>query len=165
MHALGILFSTLLITSASTDTRVPEACARSNAALVWVDTPAHRLYMCEAKAIVRWYDVRLGRHGTGKTKVGDGKTPLGTYQLGTPRDSKKYGTFIPVKYPTAQQSRRGLTGGSIGIHGPLRSVQWLGRAVNWFDTSDGCIGLATDQEMATLAQWVRARRARTIIID
>jgi hypothetical protein len=41
----------------------------------------------------------------------------------------------------------------------------MGRVVNWFDTSDGCIGLATDQEMSTLAEWVRARRVRTIIID
>jgi murein L,D-transpeptidase YafK len=165
MHALGILFSSFLIGSASRDTRLPEACARFQAAIVWVDTPEHRLYMCESKAIVRWYEVRLGRHGTGKTKSGDGKTPLGTYPLGAPRVSKKYGTFIPVGYPTAQQSRRGFTGGAIGIHGPLRSVQWLGRAVNWFDTSDGCIGLATDQEMSTLAEWVRARRVRTIIID
>jgi murein L,D-transpeptidase YafK len=165
MHALGILFSSLLIASASRHVPLPDACARSQAALVWVDTSEHRLYTCEAKAIVGWYDVRIGRHGTGKSKAGDGKTPLGTYPLGTPRASKKYGTFIPVGYPTAQQSQRGFTGGAIGIHGPLRSVQWLGRAVNWFDTSDGCIGLATDQEMATLVDWVRARRVRTVIID
>jgi hypothetical protein len=69
------------------------------------------------------------------------------------------------RHPTAPHSRRGFTGGEIGIDSPLRSVQWLGRVVNWFDTSDGCIGLATDQEMSTLAEWVRARRVRTIIID
>ena len=163
MRALVILFSSLLIAPAATHASVPDACA--HAAIIWVATKEHRLYTCEAKTIVRWYDVRLGRHGTGKTKAGDGKTPLGTYPLGSPRGSKKYGTFIPVGYPTAEQSRRGFSGDAVGIHGPLRSVRWLGHAVNWLDTSDGCIGLATDDEMSTLSEWVRSRRVRTVVID
>jgi murein L,D-transpeptidase YafK len=142
-----------------------EPCANANAALVVVRTTEHRLYACETGSIVRSYDVRLGRHGTGKTRAGDGKTPLGTYPLGVPRPSKDYGTFIPIGYPTAQQARRGLTGSAIGLHGPLRSVRWLGRAVNWFDTSDGCIGIATDDEMSILARWVRTKRPRTIVIE
>ena len=142
-----------------------DPCGGFDAASVWVDTRAHRLYTCDAKITVRWYDIRLGRHGTGKTRAGDGKTPLGTYSLGKPRASKKYGTFVPVAYPTADQARRGFTGSAIGIHGPLRSVKWLGRAVNWFDTSDGCIGLATDDDMAALVEWVRARKVRTVVIE
>jgi murein L,D-transpeptidase YafK len=142
---------------------MPDACGHS--AIIWVATSEHRLYACEAKAIVRSYDVRLGRRGTGKTKAGDGKTPLGTYPLGSPRPSKKYGIFIPIGYPTAEQARRGFSGGAVGIHGPLRQVRWLGRAVNWFDTSDGCIGLATDDEMSALSEWVRSRRVRTIVIE
>jgi hypothetical protein len=162
-HALEILFLSLLIAPTVAHASVSDACA--HAPIGWVATSEHRLYTCEAKAIVRWYDVRLGRHGTGKTQAGDGKTPLGTYPLGSPRVSKKYGTFIPVGYPTTEQSRRGFSGGAIGIHGPLRSVRWLGHAVNWLDTSDGCIGLATDDEMSTLSEWVRSRRARTIVIE
>ena len=161
---MWLLVSSLLM-AATLPSSVPEGCARSQSALVWADTKAHRLYACEAKTIAVSYDIRLGRHGTGKTRAGDVKTPLGAYSLGTPRASQKYGTFIPVGYPTAAQSRRGFTGGAIGIHGPLRSVRWLGHAVNWFDTSDGCIGLATDREMEALAEWVRARRVRRILIE
>jgi murein L,D-transpeptidase YafK len=161
MLGLAILLLSLLGAVASP----VEPCGRFEAATVWVDTRAHRLYACESRASNRWYDIRLGRRGTGKMKAGDGKTPLGTYPLGQPRTSKRYGTFVPVGYPTLEQSRHGFTGSAIGVHGPLRSVRWLGRAVNWFDTSDGCIGLATDEDMATLAAWVRARRAGTIVIE
>jgi murein L,D-transpeptidase YafK len=142
----------------------PEPCVDRGVAVV-VRTTEHQLYACEANRPVQSYGIRLGRKGTGKRKAGDGKTPLGSYGLGVPRTSKKYGLFIPVGYPTAEQRRQGYTGGDIGVHGPLRSVRWLGRAVNWFDTSDGCIGLATDEEMATLAAWVRARRPRLIVIE
>ena len=163
-----LLFLLAAVTAGAGDAdraRANEPCEHANAALVVVQTSEHRLYACETGAIVRSYNVRLGRHGTGKTRAGDGKTPLGSYPLGSPRASKDYGTFIPIGYPTTQQVRRGLTGGAIGLHGPLRSVRWLGRAVNWFDTSDGCIGIATDDEMSILARWVRSERPRTILIE
>jgi murein L,D-transpeptidase YafK len=163
-----LLFLFAAVTSGAGDADralTSEPCVHTNAALVVVRTAEHRLYACETGNIVLSYDVRLGRHGTGKTRAGDGKTPIGAYPLGTPRASKDYGTFIPIGYPTAQQARRGLTGGAIGLHGPLRSVRWLGHAVNWFDTSDGCIGIATDDEMSILAKWVRSERPRTIVIE
>jgi len=144
--------------------RGPEPCAGRGLAVV-VRTADHQLHACESNKVVRTFGVRMGREGTGKKKAGDGKTPLGTYSLGAPRASKQYGIFIPVGYPTAEQKRLGYTGGAIGVHGPLRSVRWLRGAVNWFDTSDGCVGLATDDEMKVLADWVRARRPRTIVIE
>lgn len=168
MQILGLLFTFVAVTSGAGDADralTIEPCVHANAALAVVRATEHRLYACETGAIVRSYGIRLGRHGTGKMRAGDGKTPLGTYPLGVPRASKDYGTFIPIGYPTAQQARRGLTGGAIGLHGPLRSVRWLGRAVNWFDTSDGCIGVATDDEMSILARWVRSKQPRTIVIE
>jgi murein L,D-transpeptidase YafK len=168
LHSVVLLFLFAAVTSGGGNAEgalAIEPCPHANAALVVVRTTEHRLYACETGSIVRSYDVRLGRHGTGKTRAGDGKTPLGTYPLGAPRASKDYGIFIPIGYPIAQQVRRGLTGGAIGLHGPLHSVRWLGRTVNWFDTSDGCIGIATDDEMSILARWVRTKRPRTIVIE
>ncbi len=95
---------------------------------------------------------------------GDGKTPLGTYGLGAPRPSQDYGMFIPVEYPTRGQRSQGYTGGSVGVHGPPRSVRWLGSLVNTFDSSDGCIGVATDDEIERISAWVTASHARTIEI-
>ena len=44
-------------------------------------------------------------------------------------------------------------------------LRWLGPLVNTFDTTDGCIGIATDAEMKAVAEWVRARRAKEILIQ
>jgi hypothetical protein len=137
------------------------ACTAADARIV-VETGAHRLVLCERQREVATFSVRLGRGGVGKTTEGDGKTPLGAYPLGEPRKSDRYGTFIPIGYPTPGQRRRGFTGGDVGVHGPHRWVRWLGSLVNSFDSSNGCVGLATDGEMATIAAWVRSAQARTI---
>jgi murein L,D-transpeptidase YafK len=105
---------------------------------------------------------RSGRGGVGKTREGDGKTPIGTYGLGDPRPSNRYGTFIPIEYPTDEQKHQGFTGSAVGVHGPGRWVKWLGRLVNTFDWSDGCVGVATDGEIERIATWVRSTSARTI---
>jgi murein L,D-transpeptidase YafK len=114
--------------------------------------------------LVTDFEVRLAHDGTGKTKEGDGRIPLGSYPLGAPRPSKRYGTFIPIGYPTPAQRAKGYTGGSLGVHGPDRRVKWLGRLVNTFDTTDGCVGLAKDDEMDVIASWIRRRHAGTILL-
>jgi L,D-transpeptidase catalytic domain len=137
------------------------SCTAADARIV-VETGAHRLVLCEREREVAAFSVRLGRGGVGKTAEGDGKTPLGTYPLGEPRKSDRYGTFIAIGYPTPDQRRRGFTGGDVGVHGPHRWVRWLGSLVNSFDSSNGCVGLATDREMASIAAWVRTVHAQTI---
>jgi murein L,D-transpeptidase YafK len=129
-----------------------------------VDTAAHRLWACEGDRAAVTFGVRLGKGGVGKTREGDGKVPLGEYPLGKPRASAKYGTFIEIGYPTAEQRREGYTGGAVGVHGPERRLTWLGRVNNWLDTTDGCIGLATDSEMKRIADWITASNAKRILL-
>jgi murein L,D-transpeptidase YafK len=140
-------------------------CPSERAPLLFVDASKHALALCEAGERAGTFTVRLGKHGMGKSREGDEKTPVGRYAIGEARPSASYGSFLPVEYPTVEQRRAGLTGGAIGVHGPDRRVAWLGALVNAFDTTDGCIGIATDEEMATVAQWVRERRARTIALQ
>ena len=139
------------------------ACTAKDSRVV-VETARHRLALCAAGRQVAEFDVRLGRGGVGKTAEGDGKTPLGTYALEAPRPSQRYGVFIPIGYPTAEQRSKGYTGGDIGVHGPHRRVRWLGSLVNTFDSSDGCLGLATDDEINRIAAWVKQTHVRTIEI-
>jgi murein L,D-transpeptidase YafK len=139
-----------------------DSSCSGNDTRVVVELEAHRLVLCQAGEAVETFGVRLGHAGVGKTRAGDGKTPVGTYPLGQPRVSKRYGMFIPIGYPTAEQRKQGFTGGSVGVHGPDRRVRWLGRLVNTFDSSDGCVGLAKDEEMDRIAKWLRATKARTI---
>jgi murein L,D-transpeptidase YafK len=136
-------------------------CVGEDARVV-VDLTRHTLALCEKQKATATFDVRLGRGGIGKTREGDGKTPIGTYALGEPRPSKRYGTFIPIGYPTDAQKKQGHTGSAVGVHGPPRWAQWLGSLVNTFDLSDGCVGVARDSEIDAIANWVNARAVRTI---
>jgi murein L,D-transpeptidase YafK len=138
------------------------ACSSSEPQVV-VTTKDHRLWLCDQGRPVASYRVALGRGGTDKRAQGDGKTPLGSYALGDPRPSSRFGTFIPVAYPTADQRRRGFTGTAVGVHGPDRRFRWAGRMNAWIDWTAGCIALATDDEMQAVATWVRERKASVTI--
>ena len=140
-------------------------CAELTGAHVVVRTVEHKLYLCDQdRAVASSYGVRLARNGVGKTRTGDRKVPLGIYPLGRPRPSKKYGTFVAIGFPLPEQRRRGYTGGDVGVHGPDRRVRWLGRLVNTFDTTDGCVGLSSDREMDEIAAWVRQTGAGRIVL-
>ena len=141
--------------------RAAGPCAAPDARVV-VDTAAHRLLLCDHDQQAGAFGVRIGSGGAGKSREGDDKTPLGIYPLGAPRKSERYGTFIPIGYPTPEQQKRGFTGSNIGVHGPDRLVRWMGGLVNTFDTTSGCVGLATDDEMAKITAWMKAASVKTI---
>jgi len=129
----------------------------STEAVVFVDTHAHVLLACEGGLAAHAYRVRLGSGGAGKTREGDRRTPLGVYGLAAPRRSERFGTFVPVGYPTAAQVALGYTGSAIGVHGPPRALRPFGRYLSAFDTTAGCVGLASDAEMDELRGWIEAR--------
>ena len=139
-------------------------CAAEPAASLLVDTSLHTLALCEHGQPVEAFGVRLGKQGTGKTREGDEKTPLGRYALSAPSHSDRVGRFALVGYPTSEQRARGLTGSAIGVHGPHRKAMWLGRWVNSFDTTDGCIGVSTDAEMTRIADFITKHGAHVIVI-
>jgi len=147
------------------DANAADPCAGASDNLVLVLSVEHRAHLCAQGRSARDYSVRLGSRGTGKTKAGDEKSPVGTYSLGTPRVSKKYGLFIPIGYPTKEQLRKGYSGAAVGLHGPGRAVAWLGRLNNVFDTTDGCIGIASDKEMEEIAEWVKTNHVTRIRIE
>ena len=83
------------------------------------------MWLCQENKPVGEYKVALGKGGINKIKQGDNKTPLGEYTLGIPRPSSRFGTFIPIGYPTQEQISKGYTGGDIGVHGPYRFLSGL----------------------------------------
>lgn len=138
-------------------------CSALAEAHVAVDVTSHELFLCiDRKQTGVGLQIRIGRNGVGKQKEGDGKTPLGVYSLGHMRSSRRYGWFIPIGYPSIQQKRMGFTGGAVGIHGPDRRVAWLGKVVNWLDTTDGCIGLAYDNDVKKVGSWALMTKARRV---
>jgi L,D-peptidoglycan transpeptidase YkuD (ErfK/YbiS/YcfS/YnhG family) len=160
---IGMLGVSLLLLTRS-QAAAPVDCSSFQSNVLVVDTDAHRLSLCASGASIETFSVRLGRNGVGKAREGDGKTPYGRYPLADPRASTAYGTFIPIGYPTDAQHREGYTGSAVGVHGPHRRMLWAGQLVNVFDTTDGCIGIATDAEMTRLAAWVRRTRVVEIVL-
>jgi murein L,D-transpeptidase YafK len=151
-----------LLAFVSTADPPPAACHRGETAVL-VRASAHFLELCQDGRKVASHRVALGWGGIGKRVMGDGKTPLGLYGLGSPRPSAWFGTFVPVGYPTADQQRQGFTGNSVGIHGPPRGGGGaLSTTVDW---TAGCIAVGTDAEIQAISAWIRAHRVRAVRIE
>lgn len=131
-------------------------CAARETSLVG-DLNNRILFTCESGQPTAAYPFAHGTDGFPKTREDDGKTPVGTYQVGTPRVSVDgFGIFIPILYPTEYQIQRGYTGSSVGIHGPDRDKRCDGLrnvAENW---TDGCVALPSDAAISAIANFVRA---------
>ena len=129
-----------------------------------VDTTAHRLYLCARGEAEGAFVVALGANGVDKRRVGDNRTPLGSYPLEAPRASRFFHRFVPVAYPTAAQARAGYSGGAIGIHGPPRGFDTAARrqALVETDWTAGCIAVTTDEEIERIVAWVYQRRVRSV---
>jgi murein L,D-transpeptidase YafK len=139
-----------------------QACA-VDGNIVLVDTRTRTLWLCSARRAAARFKVALGRGGLDKKREGDGRTPIGTYSLGEPRPSSRFGTFIPIGYPTAEQRAQGLTGKDVGIHGPERRAAWLGSLSTWIDWTAGCVATGTDDEIAVVAAFVREWSPRIVL--
>lgn len=140
-----------------------EACEGRPHSIV-VTTRRHTLWLCGAQGPVQGFPVALGRGGVDKRQAGDRRTPRGQYRLDPPRESDRFGIFIPVGYPTKEERRRGFSGSAIGLHGPDHRFRWLGPMNSWADWTQGCIAVATDAEIRKIADWARRHQAREIHI-
>ena len=119
----------------------------------------HQLCLLDAQGLVWERRASHGREPGKKRFEGDGRTPEGRYTLAAARVSQRFGLFMSISYPSAEDVRRARTegkgaGGSIGIHGPQRWYAFLGRAQALIDHSDGCIVLDAEgiQELAALVK-------------
>ncbi len=139
----------------------PAPCVGKGTAL-YVDATERLLWLCESGRAREAIPVALGRGGLNKRVEADAKVPLGEYPLGSPLPSKAYHVFIPVGYPTPGQRSQGFTGGAIGVHGPIRGHG--GPSSTKMDWTLGCIAVGTDAEINRVAGWLKATRARRIII-
>ncbi len=155
----------LLLTAVEAGADAPPGYARPcppAGAVLAVFSRTHELYLCDGGVARARVLVALGRRGVGKRRSGDGRTPVGTYGVGEPKASRRFRTFIPIGYPTPEQVAQGYTGGGLGIHGPPRG--WddpaAARALDW---TTGCIATGTDEDIDTIARFVREHRPLAII--
>jgi len=154
----------LLLEVGSAFSQPAQPCAGRGTTIV-IDTKSHTMWLCREGESIEQYPGALGRGGLGKRSEGDNKTPLGEYPLAAPRPSQRFGTFIPVGYSTSAQQKAWLRGGDIGIHGPDRRFTWLGRLTTWVDWTQGCIAVASDDEIKQVANWVKENKVLRIFIQ
>lgn len=140
-----------------------DPCANRGTSLV-AATDSQTLFLCREGKSTANYDLALGWGGVDKTAEGDLKTPTGTYALGKPRASDKFGIFIPVGYPTAEQKSQGFTGRDVGVHGPKRFFRCAGFMNVTFNWTQGCMAVADDSFIKEIAQFVKTSGAREIHI-
>ena len=132
---------------------------------ILIEKDRHILMLCQENRESGSFKVSFGRGGMNKRRKGDNRTPVGEYSLGTPRPSNRFGIFIPIGYPAPWQRSAGYTGGDIGIHGPDRRFAWLGRFTTWYDWTQGCIAVGSDEEISRIAEWVKEQRAGRVFIE
>lgn len=141
----------------------PAPICPGTGAVITVSTRKRELWLCSDGAVAGRFEVALGQGGLDKRRKGDRRTPVGTYALGTPRPSGKYGLFIPIVYPTAEQAAQGLTGGDVGIHGPPRKLPEPEYPSTAYDWTLGCVATGSDLEIQVIADFVRDRQPVLVI--
>lgn len=101
--------------------------------------------------ILKIYKVALGKQPNGhKTKVGDKRTPEGTYLLDTRNSDSKFHLAIHISYPSESdimnaQKRGVLPGGDIMIHGLSEKLKTIGKLHRTSDWTDGCIAVTNPE--------------------
>ena len=112
--------------------------------LMWVELEQGRLNLLErlpdgGLILRKRIPVSIGKHGIGKHKEGDQKTPIGNYRItsyledGSIDDFYGLGAY-PLSYPSALDQRHGRTGHGIWLHGLPKDVR-----ERPFLDSDGCV--------------------------
>ena len=127
-------------------------------------TENRMLYLCERGNAVKEFKISLGRKGVGKKQSHDNKTSLGLYELASPRKSERFGVFIPIVYPTKEQLVAGYSGNSVGIHGPVKWLNWLGALNTVVDWTKGCVAVGSDEQINFIGDWVRRHPGEKVLI-
>jgi murein L,D-transpeptidase YafK len=167
-----LLFACLLVTLLRT--------AMAGDVRLVVDTGRATLTVLEEGAVTQEFDgIAIGRFGTTRyKKLGDNKTPLGTYRLGWITRDTRYHLFLGIDHPDLKTASRAMfdgtidkaqwlqvqrdiqagktpsqrtpLGGYLGIHGIGAGDIEVHRQFNW---TNGCIAL-TNEQIDQLLEWV-----------
>ncbi len=146
-----------------------------------IDTSSARLSVLEnGKLLLQLDQVAIGRFGaTAAKRLGDGKTPIGKYQIGWFKRDSQFHQFIGINYPAPADAKRGLSsgiidqkayqsimtshrqhevppqntklGGFLGIHGLGQADLTVHKRYNW---TRGCIAI-TNEQLDELLPWIK----------
>lgn len=116
--------------------------------LVRVDKSERRMWLMNRDKVVRSFPVSLGGNPRGpKRAEGDQRTPEGNYIIDWRNPTSVAYRSMHISYPNRNDrewaKRNGVSpGGNIMIHGQHNGIGWLWRVSQYFDWTNGCIGVA-----------------------
>jgi tetratricopeptide (TPR) repeat protein len=130
------------------------ACAiRKGAAdRILIEKKERRLTLISKGEVLKCYKIALGGNPIGaKERLGDNKTPEGTYVIDSRNRDSRYHRSLHISYPNESDKKRakelGVTpGGGIMIHGIKNGFSWVGDSHSEVDWTKGCIAV-TDEEI------------------
>ncbi|MHC4065180.1 MAG: L,D-transpeptidase family protein [Planctomycetota bacterium] len=101
------------------------------------------LHLFDGETLIRTYPIALGHSPVGaKRRVGDGRTPEGTFRICSKKERSRYHRFLGIDYPDAESARRGLASGLLtaGEAEAIREASAEGRCPPWTTALGGGIG-------------------------
>jgi murein L,D-transpeptidase YafK len=125
------------------------------------------LHLLRQGDIIKSYWIALGRYPTGpKTKVGDGRTPEGTYWISSRDANSQFHRSLLLSYPNREDQERARRlgvepGGQIMIHAVPKGYGPTGPGERMIDWTNGCIAV-TNADMDEI--WARVPVGTRVVI-
>ena len=118
---------------------------------ILVRKSTHTLVLYSHGAVLRTYQVALGRASGAKQQQGDNRTPEGHYRIDAHNPHSAAHLSLHISYPNAADRAAALAahlqpGGDIMIHGLPNGFGYIGELHRKTDWTYGCIAV-TDHEM------------------
>ena len=129
---------------------LPVIASAQKADLVIVRKSESRLYLEKDGREFASFRASFGSEPEGhKQQEGDERTPEGRYILDSKNVKSAFYRSIHISYPNAQDvaaaKARGVNpGGQIMIHGQKNGLGWLSSVAQWFNWTNGCVGLSNE---------------------
>jgi murein L,D-transpeptidase YafK len=119
---------------------------------ILIEKKERRLTLLAKGKVLKTYKIALGGNPIGpKERLGDNKTPEGTYVIDSRNKDSRYHLSLHISYPNEEDKKRakelGVSpGGDIMIHGIKNEFSWVGDLHTEVDWTKGCIAV-TDEEI------------------
>ena len=119
---------------------------------ILIEKNERRLTLIAKGKVLKTYEIALGGNPSGpKERLGDNKTPEGTYVIDSRNRDSRYHLSLHISYPNEKDKKRakqlGVSpGGDIMIHGIKNGFSWVGGLHTGVDWTKGCIAV-TDEEV------------------
>jgi murein L,D-transpeptidase YafK len=128
------------------------AAPAQNADRIVVLKSAHTMSLYSHDKLIKQYKIALGGSPVGpKQRIGDHKTPEGSYVIDVKNAHSQFHLSLHISYPNASdraraQQQKVSPGGDIMIHGLPPRFHKVGALHRQWDWTDGCIAV-TDEEI------------------